>query len=241
MNKELTAGDMSAPEHESKPDTAALIISSVHDMKSSISILIDGLGRVLDQVSPESFSAHQNMVYMMRESKRINGNLTQLLAICKAGENLNHFDPLPHSINEFALNIYSQQAPLLQSQGVTLELDYDKDITWKFDDDLVGSIISHAINNASRYTNGKIKLIIRKSNETLELRVVDNGFGFPAHMVQEGIAAMQGTNFQGGSTGLGLYFSAMVAKMHSCKSKTGEIILENGGAYGGACFVLRLP
>ena len=36
-------------------------------------------------------------------------------------------------------------------------------------------------------------------------------------------------------------FSAMVAKMHHRLGKTGEILLENGGAYNGGCFVLRLP
>ena len=241
MDKELEIENLSVPEHEFQPDSAAFLISAIRDMKNSISILIDGLGRVLDQSSPESFSAHQDIVHMMRESKRINGNLTQLLAVCEAGENLNHFDPLPHSINEFVLNIFSQQASLLQSQGVTLELDYDKALHWEFDGDLVGGVICHALNNASRYTNGKVKLVIRKSNGVLELRVDDNGSGFPAHMVQEGIAAMKGTNFQGGSTGLGLFFSAMVAKMHSREGRTGEISLENGGSYGGGCFVLRLP
>ena len=239
MNKDIEAGNV--PEPVFKPDTAAFLASSVHDMKNSISILISGLERVLAQASPEAFSAHQDLVRMTYEAKRINGNLIQLLTIYKVGENIYPFDPLPQSIDEFASNIFSQQEPLLKSQGITLELDYDKALYWQFDGDLVGGVISNALNNAIHYAKGKVKLVIKESNEMLELRVDDNGFGFPAHMVQEGIAAMHGTNFQGGSTGLGLYFSAMVAKMHLRKNKVGEISLENGGAYGGACFVLRLP
>jgi two-component system sensor histidine kinase SenX3 len=240
-SRSLIESKLVMPECEFRPDTATFLASSVHDMKNSISILIDGLERVLDQVSPTSFSAHQDVVRMTYEAKRINSNLIQLLTVYKIGKNIYPFDPLPQSINEFALNIYAQQEPLLQSQGVALELDYDKAPYWQFDEDLVGGVISHALNNAIRYTKGKIRLMIRESNEMLELRVEDNGLGFPARMLHEGIAAMHGTNFQEGSTGLGLYFSAMVAKMHSRRGKTGEILLENGGAYGGGCFVLRLP
>ena len=130
---------------------------------------------------------------------------------------------------------------MLKFHGITLEMDYDPALYWQFDEDLVGGIISHALNNAVHYTKDKVRLVIRESGGMLELRVEDNGSGYPARMVQQGIDAMHGTDFQGGSTGLGLYFSAMVAKMHHRRGKTGEIRLENGGTYGGGCFVLRLP
>ena len=178
---------------------------------------------------------------MVYESKRINSNLIQLLTLYKVGQNIYPFDPLPQSISDFASIIFSQQETLLQSKGITLEMDYDEALYWQFDEALVGGVISHALNNAIHYTKDKVRLVIRESNEMLELRVEDNGSGFPARMVQEGIDAMHGTNFKEGSTGLGLYFSAMVAKMHSCKGKTGEILLKNGGAYGGGCVVLHLP
>lgn len=239
MSEYLPTVDM--PECESQPDVSMFLASSVHDMKNSISILIGGLERVLEQVSPESFSAYQDVAHMVYESKRINSNLIQLLTVYKVGKNIYPFDPLPQSMNEFALNIFSQQEPLLQPRGITLEMDYDEALYWQFDEALVGGVISHALNNAIHYTKDKVRLVIRKFNGMLELRVEDNGSGFPSRMVQEGIDAMHGTDFRGGSTGLGLYFSAMVAKMHRRRDKTGEIRLENGGAYNGGCFVLHLP
>ncbi len=241
MNKNLQPGNASGSEGETRPDTAMFLASSVHDMKNSISILIGGLEQVLEQVSPESFPAYQDVAHMVYESKRINSNLIQLLTLYKVGQHIYPFDPLPQSISEFATIIYSQQETLLKSKGITFEMDYDEALYWQFDEALVGSVISHALNNAIHYTKDKIKLAIRESGEMLELRVEDNGSGFPARMVQEGIDAMHGTDFQGGSTGLGLYFSAMVAKMHKRMGKTGSIGLENGGAYGGGCFVLHLP
>jgi signal transduction histidine kinase len=241
MNKNQQFGNASQSERESQPDMSMFLASSVHDMKNSISILIGGLEQVLERVSPESFPAYQDVTHMVYESKRINSNLIQLLTLYKVGQNMYPFDPLPQSISEFTSIIFSQQETLLQSKGITLEMDYDESLYWQFDEALVGSVISHALNNAIHYTKDKIRLAIRESNEMLELRVEDNGSGFPARMVQEGLDAMHGTDFKGGSTGLGLYFSAMVAKMHKRRGKTGSIRLENGGAYNGGCFVLRLP
>jgi hypothetical protein len=64
-------------------------------------------------------------------------------------------------------------------------------------------------------------------------------------MLEAGVAAMasqrKSVNFISNSSGLGLYFSSEVAKMHRHRQRSGAIALENGGALGGGCFVLRLP
>ena len=232
---------MNIPKSESQPDMSMFLASSVHDMKNSVSILIGGLEQVMDQVSPESFPAYREVAQMLYETKRINSNLIQLLTIYKVGQHIYPFDPLPQSINEFALTIVSQQEQLLKFHGITLDMDYDQAMYWQFDEDLVGGIISHALNNAVHYAKDKVRLMIREFDGMLELRVEDNGSGFPDQMLKEGVDARHGTDFQGGSTGLGLYFSAMVAEMHYRQGKTGGIRLENGGAYGGGCFVLYLP
>ena len=241
MINNLTQGHVIASEPQHQPDMSMFLASSVHDMKNSISILIGGLEQVLEQNSPGAFPAYQEIAHMVYESKRINSNLIQFLTLYKVGQNRYPFDPLPQSISDFTAIIFFQLKTLLQSKGIIMEIDYDEALYWQFDETLVGGVVSHALNNAIHYTKDKIRLAIHKSNEMLELRVEDNGSGFPARMVQEGIDAMHGTDFQGGSTGLGLYFSAMVAKMHHRLGKTGEILLENGGAYNGGCFVLRLP
>ena len=41
--------------------------------------------------------------------------------------------------------------------------------------------------------------------------------------------------------GLGLYFALQVAQLHRNRGQHGSIRLENGGEYGGGCFVLLLP
>lgn len=222
-------------------DLVTIMASSIHDMKNSVCILIDGLERMLDSPALQGAQELRDVSHMVYETKRINSNLIQMLTLYKVGSHLYPFDPLPQTIGDFVASVASQNLPLLGSRGIALEMDCDEDACWQFDEDLVSGVIGHALNNAIHYTQDRIMLVAKEHDGHLEIRVEDNGRGYPERMIQEGVEAMKGVDFQGGSTGLGLYFSAVVAKMHRHRGQPGEIILRNGGAYGGGCFVLRLP
>ena len=225
---------------EPSPDLSVFLASSVHDMKNSIAILIGSMEKILagsDPGRPE----FGEMTHMMYETKRINGNLIQLLALYKLGNHLYPFSPEDWLLDDFVAETLSQHLPLLRFRGIEFEAAVEADLVWPFDGDLVGGILGHALNNAIHYTRSKVRLVVRESAEGLEIRVEDDGAGYPPKMLADGVAAMKGVDFQGGSTGLGLYFSAMAARLHRNKGRHGAIRLENGGAWGGGCFVLTLP
>lgn len=228
-------------EQETQPDISIFLASAIHDMKNSISMMIGFLEKTLADVDPASFPAYRGMAHMLYETKRINSNLIQLLTLYKVGSHLYPFDPLPHALEDFVEEIVSQNRPLLDAKGIAIEVDCDAGVTRDFDEDLVGGVINHALNNAFHYTRDRVRLIVRESDGFVEFRVEDNGEGYPPAMLAEGGEAMRGVDFRGGSTGLGLYFSAAVAKLHKTRSRSGTILLENGGAWGGGCFVMRLP
>jgi hypothetical protein len=56
-----------------------------------------------------------------------------------------------------------------------------------------------------------------------------------------GVLADKGIDFASGSTGLGFHFASRAAGMHQNGGRRGTLLIENGGAYGGGCFVVRLP
>ncbi|MFZ5582806.1 MAG: sensor histidine kinase [Pseudomonadota bacterium] len=225
---------------DTSPDLSVFLASSVHDMKNSISILIGSMEKLLADSDP-SRPEFGEMTHMMYETKRINGNLIQLLALYKLGNHLYPFSPEDWVLEDFVAETVSQHLPLLRFRGLEFEAVVESDLVWPFDADLVGGIIGHALNNAIHYTKGKVRLVVRETEEGLEMRVEDDGRGYPQKMLDDGVAAMNGVDFQGGSTGLGLYFSAMAARLHRNKGRHGAICLENGGAWGGGCFVLTLP
>lgn len=227
--------------NQPRPDATLFLASSVHDMKNSISVLIGSLQHFLAEMGPEKSGMHREISQMLYETQRINGNLIQLLTLYKLGNDLYPFNPETQEIAEFAQITASQVTPVLDSYGITLEVDLEDDCYWEFDSDLVSGIVVNAMNNAARYTKSTIRLAIATVEDALEIRIEDDGSGFPQRMLDEGIAAMRGIDFSTGSTGLGLYFAAVSAKMHRNRKEEGSIRLENGGKFGGGCFILRLP
>ncbi len=217
------------------------LASSIHDMKNSISMLIGGLEKTLLQAQPATLPAYADMAHMIYETKRINSNLIQLLTLYKAGHNLYPFDPQSQAASDLLHVIEAQNLPLLTSRGITLDVCVDDELYWEFDEDLVSGVIGNALNNAIHYTRDGIRLSASEIDGFIEFRIEDNGRGYPQQMLDDGAEAMRGVNFSSGSTGLGLHFSVVAAKMHRNRGRNGEIRLENGGALGGGCFVLRLP
>ena len=222
------------------------LASTAHDMKNSISVLSGTLERLLVDASPRTESAYPQMAHMLYQTKRLNDNLMQLLALYKqVGTPAYPFDVQPLELSHLVDQVVSMERVLLQSRGIQLELDCDPHLIWHFDEDLIVGVLSHAINNAIHYTCDRVRLAIREDGGWLELRVEDNGPGYPPALLRAGEIATRettgGVNFLTNSAGLGLYFSSEVARMHRHRGRHGTLRLENGGKYGGGCFILRLP
>jgi signal transduction histidine kinase len=231
-----------AQQHAGSPELFMFLASTVHDMKNSISVLSGTLENLLAAHPSNSAPEFGQMAQMLYQTKRLNDNLIQLLALYKdVGKPGYPFDPAPRSMRELVELVSGQAQVLLQSRGITFDVEYPQHAIWTLDEDLVIGVLVHAINNAIRYTRDRIRLAIAIDGDYLELRVEDNGDGFPDAMLQSGASAKSAINFLNNSSGLGLYFSSEVAKMHKHRQRHGSIALENGGALGGGCFILRLP
>jgi signal transduction histidine kinase len=238
--------DDALPDPPESHDLFLFLASTAHDMKNSISVLSGTLERLLANASPQTETAYPQMAHMLYQTKRLNDNLMQLLALYKqVGKPGYPFDLQPVPLGQLVDQVVAMGRVLLQSRGIRLELDVDPDLIWHLDEDLVVGVLSHAVNNASHYTRDTVRLAIREIDGWLELRVEDNGPGYPPALLQAGAVAARemagGVNFLTNSAGLGLYFSGKVAEMHRHRGRSGSLHLENGGAYGGGCFVLRLP
>lgn len=234
---------MNNPANDDLPqvDITTFLASAAHDMKNSVSLLIRGLEQILASSDEQAFPGRHDLAQMTYEAKRINSNLIQLLTLYKVGEQIYPFDPQSTSLNDFLHNIAAQNTELLKSQGVTLECDCPPDLYWELDEDLIAGVIGNAFTNAIHYTRDRVRLTAAEVDGELELRIEDNGKGYPSRMLRESVDSMRGVDFQGGSTGLGLYFSAVAARLHRQGGRHGEIRLENGGPLGGGHFILRLP
>lgn len=228
-------------------ELSLFLASAAHDMKNSLGVLSGTLEKLLDDgevhtSAPSPMPAAPQLAHMLYQTRRLNDNLMHLLALYKqVGHSAYPFDLQPLGIGHLVDQVVAGARVLLASRAIVLDIDYDPELVWHLDEDLIIGVLSHAINNAVNYGRDRIALRVGMVDGQLELRVEDNGAGYPAVMLAAGLKEPRAIDFRTNSTGLGLYFSSKVARMHKHRERRGSLRLENGGVLGGGCFILTLP
>ncbi|APW48348.1 sensor histidine kinase [Rhodoferax antarcticus] len=220
-----------------------LMASSIHDMKNSVNVQVNALENIASSAKARGdLEAFNSLVLVIAQAHRVNANLIQLLSLYKFGKSTYPLDIREQSVAELIAEALLQQRAVLDFKGIDVTVDCAPGCYWYFDHDLMTGVLLNALNNACHYTQDKIHIAAQVQDNTLVLRVEDNGPGYPAHMLQgDAVQASKGVNFASGSTGLGFYFSAQVAQLHQNNGRVGTLAVANGGAYGGGCFVVSLP
>lgn len=230
-------------------DLLLFLASTAHDMKNSISVLSGTLERLLVDGAAQTGAASPQMVQMAQmlyQTRRLNNNLMQLLALYKrVGTSDYPFDVQPIEAGQLVEQVVALGRVLLDAKGIVLDVALEPGLIWHLDEDLIVGVVAHAVNNAVHYTRDRIRLALGTVDGLLEIRVEDNGAGYPQALLAAGAAGLSqvasGIDFRSNSAGLGLYFSREVARMHRHRGREGSVRLENGGALGGGCFILSLP
>jgi K+-sensing histidine kinase KdpD len=227
--------------NEIKIDFTTILASSVHDMKNSLGMLLSMLDDAIDYCAEKDSPVKKLLSQIEYEAKRINYELIQLLSIYSMGNSQYTPNIAQNSVSELMEEIYAQNKYLFEFKGIKVSVDCPPDLYWFFDKELVAGVLNSVINNAFRYTKEKLRISATEAGEFIHLSVEDDGHGYPKAMLEDSVRIRGGINFTSGSTGLGLYFTSMVAAYHKNKDKSGYIEISNGGEYGGGCFNIFLP
>lgn len=218
------------------------IASSIHDMKNSLNIQTGFLEKLMiecqGKVDDSTLGQLGQTIY---QASRMNVNLIQILSLYKLGQSIYPIDISEHSVKDVLDEIAQQNESVMGYKGIRISVACDEDCYWYFDRDLITGVVVNALNNAYNYTTDKIHIVANIRDGMLEIRVEDNGRGYPESMLISNIEDSKGVSFATGSTGLGFYFSSRVAGMHKNAGKLGRLRIENGGTFGGGCFVVTLP
>lgn len=225
-------------------DMVTVLLSSVHDMKNSISVMTAYLEGALGAESATTQASHGNDLtrQALYEAQRLNYHLVQILALYKIDSGIYPFDPVEVDLSSFVDEVLARVQRLATAKGVVLETALQLDEpSWYFDQELILSLVVQAMYNALRYTQDRVRLILNLTGHQLEICIEDNGPGYPEFMLASDFPPRLRIDTHSGSTGLGLLFASRVAEMHKNRDKTGAIHLKNGGELGGSCFKLVLP
>jgi signal transduction histidine kinase len=219
------------------------IALAIHDMKNSVSMQVDALEKISGEARQRGDAATvASLGEIIYEANRMNANLIQLLSLYKLGNSIYPMNVVEQSLCDLIEEALLRNKSIMDAKGIAVTVDCDSECYWFIDADLVMGILINALNNAYKYTTDKIRVVAKVENDFLELRIEDNGRGYPESMLRDGgVLADKGIDFASGSTGLGFHFAARAAGMHQNQGRRGELLIENGGAYGGGCFVVRLP
>jgi signal transduction histidine kinase len=226
-----------------KLDISTFLLSSIHDMKNSLGMMAAYLEDALADSATEAENnpAREKTAQALYEAQRVNNHLIQLLALYKIDQAFYPFDPQDRPLADLAREALARAQPLADSKGITLDCECPEDLYGWLDYELVFGVVVQALHNALHYTRSRVLLAAEAQENGVVIRIEDDGPGFPEFLLAQGNAAQRGINFETGSTGLGLYFADVVARLHQAGDKTGHIRLKNGSRLGGGCFILELP
>jgi signal transduction histidine kinase len=222
-------------------DFSMVIASTVHDMKNSLASLIQAHGQWVKQL-PEAQRGTPEQGVIDYEFAHLNGMLVQLLGLYKLGVNQLPLRPDYHELDDFIEAQLAFHQEVLASRGIVARYSVDDfGLPGFFDRELIGSVVSNVMINAIRFARTQVLITAGQVGEQLVISVNDDGPGFPEHMIERQTDYVLGINQSSGSTGLGLYFAANIARQHQRQGVPGRIEIANGGALGGGLFSIFLP
>ena len=221
-------------------DFSSVLASSVHDMKNSLCMLIQSIDTLAQGQNTDPRSA-QELAKIHYEASRLNTNLLQMLSLYRVEKNQLPLMVEEHHVEDLLEELVEKNLLYSQNRGIDVELEIEDELIWYFDDSLIGNLLNDIFVNALRYTKDKIIIKAQIIDEHLHITIIDNGEGYPEHMLNDTQLPMQDFDLDNNRTGLGLFFARLIASAHTNKNDTGYIKLSNNEQLGGSVFTLVLP
>ena len=219
----------------------SILASSVHDMKNTLALLTNTLAEVIAEVPPESKSMLTKITQLEYLGTELNNNLMQLLAIYKIDSQQYPFAQVLQPLYDCLEEQMLRYVELAQRRGISIELECAEELLVPFDHSLVGGVINNSLGNALRYAKSAIRIAVTVSDNLVTIAIEDDGPGFPQAVLAAGSDCSIGIDYNTTSTGLGLYFCNLVAKLHRSDDSLGSVTIDNDGQLGGGRFSLLLP
>lgn len=208
--------------------------SIAHELKSPL-VSIGGFSQRLSRMVEPQGSAHEYTGIIIREVRRMEEMLTNILVFSKK-QILCFCECQLTEVVEEALGL---EADALERAGVHLQRQFVTDLpNLQCDAHKLRQVIINLIANARHVMTGGGTLTVRisptllRGDNAIALEIEDTGGGIPATMLPSLFTPFFTTKERG--TGLGLSISRRIIEQHH-----GEIVVENREC--GVAFIIRLP
>ena len=217
-----------------------ILASIIHDMKNSLSMVINTLEEVTAD-SDHEIRQTPKIKLLQQEAKRLNNNLIELLTLYKIENERISANIDEIYLPDFLSEMVAENRVAAEANDVALSWECDEDVHGYFDEGLIRGVINNLVGNGLRYTCTKLLVSAEMVGGYLVISVSDDGDGFPDHMLDDQVNVDDHQQILEGRTQLGIFFASLVAKMHRDKSREGFVRLANNQGLCGGCFSIYLP
>lgn len=222
-------------------DFSLLFGSAVHDVKNSVSLLVNSLSLFTEIRPPVTASESELVALLNFEALKINNDLVQLLSLYRLQNDNLFVASAEVFVEDFIEEEVLNTQALFQAQGIEVQIQCEPDLCWFFDAMLMKSVLHNVLLNVLRYGKAGVRLTAELIDNQLVLAVHDDGPGYPAQMLQRPGEISSQIDCTSSSTGLGLHFCAQVAQLHCNEGISGYIALSNDSDLGGGKFSIVIP
>lgn len=216
----------------------AILASSVHDIKNSLTalrVLLGQLENIHQDPKPPEFRQ------LEFETNRMNNSLMQLLTLYKIDMSQFSLTIDEHSVTDILEDIVAQQSTLLSLGNIQLITECHDELFCYCDSALISSALCTLVNNSQRYCRSKVLLSVDQEDDYIVFCIEDDGKGYPENLISSDYKQLPQIDLSTGNTGLGLFFTETIAQLHAKGDKRGFIVTDNNSQFGGARFKLYLP
>lgn len=222
-------------------DFSSVLAAAVHDMKNSLFLLIQSIENLAGELPSDNVEAREQVANVHYEASRLNTNLVQILSLYRS-----ELESLPITVDECFIadlidDVVGSNRLYVEQKKIGITIQVDSELSWYLDSELIYLLINDVLVNALRYWTSKIIISASVQNAHLNIKVEDDGAGYPPSMLEKSHESLSEFQLSQGRTGLGLFFARLIAAAHSQGENSGEISLSNGGDLGGSVFEVKIP
>src|SRR6266550_3268177 len=184
----------------------------------------------------------RNLESIERQVDRMNGLVSDLLSVSRAGRGKLDMDPAPFDLAAEVRDVVGRYVAASREEGRhSFAVEAPEALTYDGDQARIDQLLMNLIGNAVKYSprGGQVAVKLARQNGAAEIAISDPGIGIPADdLPRLGSAFTRGigkaATFAG--MGIGLYVAKLVAERHG-----GSLQLESAGEDKGTTVRVRLP
>ena len=186
--------------------------------------------------------AERERAIIERQVKHVVGLVDDLLDVSRIARGKVHLHFERVELADVVAQAIEMTAPAIEARRHSLTVDVPAGLRLDGDRARLAQVVANLLTNAAKYTSdqGAIAVSASRENETITLRVTDNGQGIPADMLPRvfELFVQEGQDIQRAQGGLGIGLAIVRSLVHA---HDGTATAFSAGPDRGSTFTVTLP